>query len=408
MDQSRYLDERMAEVQGDRCQRKRSATSDTTNESTHLIGRTALCLTIALAACSDRSSGHRSAKTNVEEQVMQRRGSLPIVTDEAGSARVDATLAPQPWPDLSDTFAAALRGAQLEPLVLVADREGIVVRGVDGALRSRLVTGAVSQPRYDAEIGVLWFVRTGRVEALDLGGRRGDAVVIIDAMPQLPFGFGDCAAPGPCVLIDPRAGTVTVERHFEFETDISTDVKKAVRIAASAHPVLTDEGRRFFAQLHDRLGQPLLTKHLALDTSTTLPVPPSAGDLERCDRTFYPRRGCCEGGCRHGFELPGLGWRLVVAGRSCDCTRDRCEALCVLFEPTTGRFAAFDHPERFGRDARPLRCTVYLDSAGSAYLFNRQVCSTRGCASLHGDVLGWLVPGMGISRLPEDSSACPE
>jgi hypothetical protein len=398
MEQSHCLDERVAQLR----------------ESTHSIGfsRKALCLTIVLAACSDSSSGHQAAKTYDEGHVMQRTVPLPIAADAAeASVRVDAALALQPWPDRSNTFAAALRGTQPEPLVLVADKQGIVVRGVDGALRARLVSGAVSQPRYYAEIGVLWFVRTGRVEALDLGGPRGDPVVIIDAMPQLPFEFGGCSAPGPCVLINLRAGTIKVEHDVDLGTEtyeMHTYVKKAVRIAASAHPVLTDEGRRFFAHLQDRLGQSL-TAYPALDTSTTLPVPPAAGDLEQCDRTsFSPRRGCCEGGCRHGFDLPGLGLRLVVAGRRCDCARDRCEALCALYDPSTGRFAALDHPERLGEDARPLRCVRDVDSTGSAYLFDHQVCSARGCALLRGDALGWLVPGMVILGLPENSSACPE
>ena len=289
--------------------------------------------------------------------------------------------------------------------MLVADKKAIMVRTIDGAARAQLVTSAVSQPRYDAELGVLWFVRAGRLEALDLGAPRADPIVIIDAMPPLPF---DLAACDVCVRIDLRAATISVEHRPDPESALQTDVKKSVRIAEAAHPVLTDDGRRFLASLHDRLGQPLLARFPALDTSITLPVPPAAGDLSRCDHTFSPRRGCCLGGCRHGVDVSGLGWQLVVAGRRCDCTRDRCEALCVWRDPTTGRFATIDHPERWGRDATPLPCTMNLDAAGSAYLFDHQVCSARGCAALHGDALGWLIPGIVIFGLPEDTSACPE
>ena len=152
-----------------------------------------------------------------------------------------------------------------------------------------------------------------------------------------------------------------------------------------------------------------MTTFPELDTSTTLPTPPAAGDLDRCDRNLWPHRGCCAGGCRHGFKMPGLGWQLVVAGRRCDCARDHCEALCVLRDPATGRFAGIDHPERWGRDAKPLAgCKITLDATGSAYLFDNQVCSTRGCTPLRGDALGWLMPGTVFGGLPEDISACPE
>lgn len=224
-------------------------------------------------------------------------------------------------------------------------------------------------------------------------------------MPSLPFDVVPCEL---CVRIDTATGTIRVEHQPDPERAIETDVKRSVRIAEAAHPMLTDEGRRFLASLHARLGQPRLTTFPALDTSTTLPVPPAAGDLSRCEHTFSPRRGCCLGGCGHGFDLPGLGRQLVVAGRRCDCMHDRCEALCVWRDPTTGRFAALDHPERWGDDATPLPCTMNLETAGSAYWFDRQVCSARGCVPLHGDALGWLTPGMTIFGLPEDISSCPE
>jgi hypothetical protein len=115
--------------------------------------------------------------------------------------------------------------------VLVAAAKGIVVRGVDGALHATLVTGAVSRPRYSPELGVLWFVRAGHLEPLDLGRPRGDPVVIVDAMSPLPFDLTACDV---CVRIDLRAATIGVERTPDPERAIQVDVKNAVRIAAAS------------------------------------------------------------------------------------------------------------------------------------------------------------------------------
>lgn len=106
-------------------------------------------LTLVLAACSNGSLGRPTTHDDTSRRMPAVAN--PLVID----AELDAALAPVPWPDRPDTFAAALRGPHAEPLVLVAEGKGVVVRGVDGAERAQLVTGAVTQPRYDADVGVL-------------------------------------------------------------------------------------------------------------------------------------------------------------------------------------------------------------------------------------------------------------
>ena len=50
-----------------------------------------------------------------------------------------------------------------------------------------MVTGKVSRASYDRWIGVVWFVRGGRLEAIDLTTDSAPVVAIVEDMPDLSF-----------------------------------------------------------------------------------------------------------------------------------------------------------------------------------------------------------------------------
>jgi hypothetical protein len=260
---------------------------------------------------------------------------------------------------------------------------------------------------YDPRVGVVWFRRAERLEAIDLADAGEPvAIVIVEDMPDLSFQVGrgeNIARPmcDACVAVSsmPPAVGVTAEANAsggELQGEEYEQFERDRKIALVAHPRLAATATPFF----ERLGRRTMRSAPTLDLGKqTWPLPRGARSTARC--AF---------GCGHAFSLETFGWELVVVGRACDCLDDRCWGTCVLYDPARKMYAQPSKPETFRSTAAPERaCHITLDATQTAYVLDdHHVCTAAGCVSVTGRILGWIEPGAITGFVPEDTSACPE
>jgi hypothetical protein len=336
------------------------------------------------------------------------RKRAPVTKDATVSvpsvAPVDAGV-PQPadpaWPYGPTSLARSVGDGAF----LVEERGAVLMRNISGASVRTLVATGAERPSYDPRVGVLWFRRAERLEALDLADA-GGTVAIVDDMPALSFqaGRGKNVAHPVCdacvtVSVVPPAVGVTTEAKAsggELDADDYAQFERDRKIALESHPRLAATAAAFLARLGRRTERGSPTLELG---ERMWPLPRSARSHVRC-----------AGGCGRAAALDNLGWQLVVAGRECDCMEDRCWATCVLYDPAAKTFARLSKPATFGADAKPERaCHFVLDAAEAAYILDyNHVCTSAGCVTVGGRILGWVEPGSATPPLPEDMSACPE
>jgi len=291
-------------------------------------------------------------------------------------------------------------------VVLVAESGGLVARDARGSVVRTLVAGALSRARYEPRVRVAWFLRAGRLEALDLTAT-APPVVVVDGMPDIDFDAGPDADPahpscGACVIVAASPGPSVTARPDEpypgypFHGDEATRFARDAKLAVQAQPTLTGDGARLLARLATRTLHP--ARELPLGDATW-PPPASAR-----------KRTGCDADCGRGFELAGLHRVLLVTGRVCDCALGRCRSTCVHYDPERRRYARPSSPAAWSRDAAPEpACHPTLDASGTAYILDdHSVCTARGCAKLAGRILGWLQPGLITASVHEDLTTCPE
>jgi hypothetical protein len=311
------------------------------------------------------------------------------------------------WPPGPTSVAHKLGVSAKGQVLLVEEQGAIVARTASGSVVRDLFKGQVSRATYDPRVSLIWFIHDGQLLAIDLGDTTEGAVAIVDDMPDLSFdaGHGTSVAQPMCdacvtVSAMPPAVGVTTEAIAsggQLQGEEWRRFDRDSKIAASAHPRLSASATGFL----DRLGrreERSAQAWLRLDDQTW-PLPRSAGS-----------RDLCAADCTRAFHLARFGWRLVVAGRECDCNDDRCNSLCVLYDPATTMFARPSQPTDFRADIKPENgCHPILDATGTAYILDdHRVCTVKGCITLSGRILGWVEPGTTTSPVQEDSNACPE
>jgi hypothetical protein len=328
----------------------------------------------------------------------------PRVKDAtAAVTAIDAGVPPPvdpEWPPGPTSLAAALG----DGAILVEDSGAIVARSRTGELVRTLVASRTSRASYDARVGIVWFLRDGRLEGLDLASS-GEPVAIVDDMPDLSFQAGRDESVGSpmcdaCVTVSavPPAVGVTAEAKAsggELQGEAAAQFERDRKIALGAHPRLAAAANAFLARLGRRTERVSPSVELGLER---WPLPRGARSQTRC-----------AGGCGRAFALEKFGWQLVVVGRTCDCLDDRCWGTCVFYAPARKRYAPPSSPGTFRAVAIAERaCHVGLDATESAYLLDHHVCTAIGCIAVPGKILGWVVPGPFTGSVPEDMSACPE
>jgi hypothetical protein len=317
---------------------------------------------------------------------------------------VDASV-PQPrdpaWP-FGPTSLARSSG---NGVFLVEERGAILMRDVSGASVRTLVASDATRANYDPRIGVVWFLRAERLEAIDLADT-GGPIAIVDEMPDLSFRAGrgtNVARPmcDACVTVSavPPAVGITAEANAsggELQGDASVQFERDRKIALVAHPRLAATAASFLARLGRRTEVVSPTIELG---ERMWPLPRGARSQVRCTS-----------GCGRAFALQELGWQLVVVGRACDCLDDRCWGTCVFYDPARKQYAQPSKPENFRSTAIAERaCHITLDTTRTAYLLDdHDVCTAAGCITVTGKILGWVEPGVFTGVVPEDISACPE
>lgn len=351
------------------------------------------CLLAGLAACRGRNGAPVPRTKDAVTAVAPVDARAPQTPDPA-------------WPPDAASLARSLAANAQQSILLVEESDAIVARTASGSDVRKVINGKVSRASYDPRVAVLWFLRGGRLEAIDLADATGTPVAIVDDMPDLPFLAGrgeDVAHPmcDACVTVSavPPAVGVTAEAKAsggELQGKELERFERDRKIAANAHPRLSATAQQLLGRLGRREERSIQMLKLG---DRPWPLPRSA-------RSKVP----CAGGCTHGFSLDKLGWQLVVTGRECDCLEDRCWATCVLYDPVAKKYATPSKPADFRSDAKPeSACQPTLDATGTAYILDGQrVCTSTGCIMLNGRILGWVEPGMTTLPVPEDTSACPE
>lgn len=321
------------------------------------------------------------------------------------------------WPPGPGSLGRGLVDGVNGPVMLVEEREGIVARTATGAYVRTLVKGSISRADYDARIAVLWFLRGSRLEALDVVGTSDSSVPIVDEMPDILFaaGRGDVAHPpcDACVIVStvpPEVGVTTEARASggDLEGEEWERFERDRKIAATARPRLSPSGSDFLKRIGRRQASPI---NFLLLEKESWPLPRAASRRPKEIKWGGQRiRVGCTGGCEHGFSLKTLGWILLVAGRDCDCSEDRCWSTCVFYDPARKKYAKPSKPQFFGSDATPERaCHPAFDNSGAAYILDEhRVCTSANCTPVTGRILGWIEPGMSTDNVPEDTSVCPE
>lgn len=365
---------------------------------------------------ADRHSGERSGAGGVSGRWMMLLSAIAIaaacrkpepvrrVRDvTVAVAAIDAGVPPPvdpEWPPGPTSLAVALGDAAF----ISEDNGAIVVRSRTGELVRTLVASGTSRATYDARVGIVWFLRNGRLEGIDLASD-GEPVAIVDEMPDLAFqaGRGESVSSPMCdacvtVSAVPPAVGVTADAKAsggELQGEAAAQFERDHAIALGARPRLAATAKTFLARLGQRTERVSRSIELGVET---WPLPRGARSQARC-----------AGGCGRAFALEKLGWQLVVVGRTCNCLDDRCWGTCVLYDPARKRYATPSQPGAFAAVAIAERaCHLALDAAGATYLLDHSVCTASGCLAVPGKILGWAEPGSFTGSVPEDISACPE
>lgn len=335
------------------------------------------------------------------------------------------TVAPVPMPS-DATVSMLVREAGGEPVLLVERDGAIVATTPSGKLAHVIAKPRVRRAFYDVRAWTIWFLRDGRLVAIDLSRTTMAEVVVAESMPDIDFIVDprsrleneDC--PRGCVAIRTSAtpALAVIEPSSE-ERVPQAERDAAARARTIDPPAFTDTGRTLFAAW---ARQPLVLARVTASpdvalSDTTWSMPPSAS-----------RRSTCRyDECGRAFAIDGIARSLMVVGSKCDCALDSeqrvrpgqhvdgCWGVCVWFDKQRAQYASLRAPGRWGADvAGEPACHPQFDAGGTSYVIGEPVspgalavCTANRCRSERGRFLGWLEPGFSTNNLNEDSSTCP-
>ncbi|MGN6106371.1 MAG: hypothetical protein ACTHU0_14785 [Kofleriaceae bacterium] len=368
--------------------------------------RVALAALVVLAAgCRSRSPAPERSETVKRDG----RGGEVQTTEVhvADGGAIDAamqTLLP------ADAMVSMLtQEAGAEPVLLVDRNGSIVATTPSGKLARTIAEAPTRRAFYDVGGRTIWFLRGGRLIAIDLTRAAIEEVVVVESMPDMAFVISPSAlldeeyCPRGCVSI--RASTTPALAVVEptFEQRMPQVERDAARRARTTEPPqFTAAGRAFFAR--PSLSRRQSPAYLRL-SDARWPEPPSA----------RKRPTCAYDTCGRAFMVDGLARALMVVGRTCDCKADRCSGLCVWFDMQHGRYASLRAPGIWLADVvgEPA-CHPEFDVSGTAYVIGDRispgalaVCTASACRIERARFVGWLEEGFSTDGIHEDLSNCP-
>lgn len=301
-------------------------------------------------------------------------------------------------PSKESIYGTLQRESEGEPVALVETATGIAAVTTTGKVVDQLVMAKkVARSSYDVRFGIIWFVRDGSLEALDLRGTQWNAVVVLKQMPPLPphlFPGTDRLPDDPCgrPCVELTTSPPRFEVHAERNDIVLVTPREELRLRAIAKykPVLTTTGAAFLSKLEN---PPIHPQPLPLVLSTSIlaqGVPGADGGSA----------GGCNGTCGRGFLLARFGWSVVSTGRTCECDEDICTPRCALYDPITRRFAPLSRASAW--TTQPTRsevfCDIELDASQVAYRLpdGSRLCTKDSCRQVGGRVFAWLIPGPSV------------
>jgi len=270
-----------------------------------------------------------------------------------------------------------------KPIYVVATKDGLVARTVDATWSRKLVSGAVRGGGMDSRAELLWMVRHGTVEVMDLRARNASATAIVTGVPNVTVTVRPIKRESDAVTIWPSGEglgpVLTLEwgpsfrivqsASMDFTSDgTPQDALKAVSLV----------GSEWLRSVTARKLVPL--KAIPISEIATVTVPE---EMSECDQDRH---------CGDAAEFGKTGWKLVVTQFGCG---ERCQRGCLLLDVKTGRWAtppssAVWEAPKSGFVTGP--CGPYaLARDGQHYLFEGQLCRPgETCRQMDGPVLGWL------------------
>lgn len=289
---------------------------------------------------------------------------------------------------LRDTLTA--RGGKT-PVYLAYGEAGITASAADGAWSVPLCDGTVDTAAIDAAQDLVWLVREGRLEVLDLREAEPKPTVIVERWFTATEGFVSkpviavsgvsnaeadtmYAAVHPTLLwkAKPRIGTGQGAYGGIWE-DQDAAAKKAIKKAKLV-------GARWLEAQAARKVRAGAPEPKAPDKPGKVKLPKGVGECE--DEEL----------CGEARPFGPTGWLIVLVRHACG---DACHTECLLYDATTRKFASPTAPVTWGKKVDAGTCFGYdFDAEGKRWLAGDKVCTTKGCATVaKGTAFGWLDGG---------------
>lgn len=269
--------------------------------------------------------------------------------------------------------------AKASPILFVVGERGVVARSVDGRVDRPIVSGEIEQAILDAELELLWVVRTDRLEILDLREPAPNPVLIVSNM-------------------NPDAELMIERKALGLSPTMPTntcDINSAVRIQLGPKPSLevigdrnknappTLVGAAWIASQSRR--QPRTSTRIERTTfpsaRATLPLPTS---VAKCgDEPTL---------CGQSVPFGATGYHLVFAGEDegADCRHYRC----LILDPSSKKTGKPPVPKSWSKTITQKSvglCGPYrFAPSGKTFLTKNQQCTKTKCIELGGTAIGWL------------------
>jgi hypothetical protein len=308
--------------------------------------------------------------------------------------------APAPAPTETRPLGDALRAEAGRPIYITAGGSGVVAHTADGKWKKVLVAGPVSVPLLDQVWELVWFVKDGKLQVLDLREPAPKPVALVAGMPdgegyEIYTDDGEVQMAGDGLMQLRWAGTdesadgseessLDVDKEYTFpEIYDENHPKRIDRILAAADKAkMIPAGAAWLkkeAKRKDRAGAGGSFAPYRLREEKPIPIP---GEECADDRA-----------CGVVAELGKTGGAMVVVGRACG--RGGCKMSCELYDAKAKKFASPARPTEWKAKPDPklgARCSLEWDRDGKTWILDGAVCTPAGCQK--GDpALGWLDRG---------------
>jgi hypothetical protein len=314
------------------------------------------------------------------------RTALPLAAALLAPFAVSADPLPLPLRE------ALLARAGEAPVYLAAGDGGLVASAADGAWSRVLVAGDIGAAALDDKQDLVWLVRGGRLEVLDLREPDPAPVPIVERW----YKKTDTYVSAPVVVVTGVSSASTDTSYAGIHPVLSWKDKPRITTGEGAYGGIWEDQDALVKKVIKKakiVGGPWLQAHKgrAPRAVPARPASPRPAPVKLPSALL----GECEDEqtCGEAEAFGATGWSLVVVSHTCG---DACHTSCVLHDPATKTFASPTSPGRWGKKAEGGSCLGYVfDATGTRWVVGDQVCTTTTtCAAIkNGEGFAWLGPG---------------